>query len=65
MPVPFSSNGSFSYTPDANYNGPDYFTFRTNDGTANRPGPRVKITVKLEGVSAQTGRQVTIKDVRT
>lgn len=42
----FNSNGSFSYTPDADYNGPDYFTFRTNDGTANRPGARVKITVK-------------------
>ncbi len=30
--VVVSANGSFSYTPNANYNGPDSFTFRANDG---------------------------------
>ena len=31
----FNANGSYSYTPDANYAGADSFTFRTNDGSAN------------------------------
>ena len=26
-------DGSFAYTPDANYNGPDSFTYRASDGT--------------------------------
>jgi FtsP/CotA-like multicopper oxidase with cupredoxin domain len=28
----FNSNGSFEYTPFANYNGPDSFTYRVTDG---------------------------------
>ena len=28
-----NSNGSFTYTPAANYNGPDAFTYRVTDGT--------------------------------
>lgn len=31
----FNANGSYSYTPDANYAGSDSFTFRANDGSAN------------------------------
>ena len=27
------ADGSFDYTPAANYNGPDSFTYRANDGT--------------------------------
>ncbi|MGQ0622323.1 MAG: Ig-like domain-containing protein [Panacagrimonas sp.] len=38
-------NGSFSYTPDANYNGPDSFTYRANDGAANSNTVTVGITV--------------------
>ena len=30
-----NANGSWSYTPAANYNGADSFTFRANDGTLN------------------------------
>ena len=30
-----NANGSFTYTPAANYNGPDSFTYRLNDGTAD------------------------------
>ena len=30
-----NGDGSFTYTPDADYNGPDSFTYRVNDGTAN------------------------------
>ena len=28
-------NGGWSYTPAANYNGTDSFTFKANDGTAD------------------------------
>lgn len=31
----FNANGSYSYTPDANYAGSDSFTFRANDGSEN------------------------------
>jgi len=30
-----NADGSFSYTPASNYNGPDSFTYKANDGTAN------------------------------
>jgi gliding motility-associated-like protein len=47
------SNGTLSavagagvtYTPNANYNGPDSFTYRANDGTANSNTATVSITV--------------------
>ncbi len=38
-------NGSFTYTPAANYHGPDSFTYRANDGTANSNLATVTITV--------------------
>ncbi len=38
-------NGSFTYTPDANYNGGDSFSYRPNDGTANGPPTTVTLTV--------------------
>jgi VCBS repeat-containing protein len=38
-------NGSFTYTPTANYNGPDSFTYRANDGTATSNLATVTITV--------------------
>src|SRR5205085_998216 len=38
-------NGSFSYTPAANYNGPDSFTYKANDGTADSNIATVSITV--------------------
>ena len=40
-----NSNGSFTYSPAANYNGPDSFTYRANDGTANSNTATVSITV--------------------
>src|SRR6185295_7108733 len=30
-----NTNGSFSYVPAANYNGPDSFTYKANDGRAD------------------------------
>ena len=31
-----NSNGSFTYTPDANYNGPDSFTYKASDGSCRQ-----------------------------
>jgi RHS repeat-associated protein/uncharacterized repeat protein (TIGR01451 family) len=38
-------NGSFTYTPAANYEGPDSFTYRTSDGTTTSEPATVSITV--------------------
>ncbi len=40
-----NANGSFSYTPNANFNGVDSFTYRANDGTANSNVATVTLTV--------------------
>jgi VCBS repeat-containing protein len=40
-----NANGSWSYTPAANYNGPDSFTYRVFDGTAFSSPGTVTITV--------------------
>src|SRR5262249_23639752 len=43
--VVFNADGSFTYSPDANYNGPDSFTFKANDGTADSNTATVTVTV--------------------
>src|SRR5207247_1012362 len=40
-----NSDGSFTYTPDSNYNGSDSFTYVANDGTANSAPVAVSLTV--------------------
>ena len=40
-----NANGSFTYTPTANYNGPDSFTYHAKDGTLDSPVATVTITV--------------------
>ena len=40
-----NANGSFTYTPAANYNGPDSFTYKANDGTVDSNTATVSITV--------------------
>jgi len=41
-----NSDGSFSYTPNANFNGNDFFTYKVNDGTIDSRFPAsVRITV--------------------
>jgi VCBS repeat-containing protein len=40
-----NANGSFTYTPTANYNGPDTFTYRASDGTLDSNLATVTITV--------------------
>lgn len=38
-------NGSFTYTPAANYTGPDSFTYRANDGSSNSAPATVSIAI--------------------
>jgi VCBS repeat-containing protein len=40
-----NANGSFTYTPDADYNGTDTFTYRASDGTLQSDPATVTITV--------------------
>ncbi len=40
-----NADGSFTYTPNANFNGVDTFTYRANDGTVNSALATVTITV--------------------
>jgi hypothetical protein len=39
------ANGSFTYTPNANYFGADSFQFRANDGMANSPDGTITLTI--------------------
>ena len=43
--VVLNSDGSFAYTPSANFNGADSFTYRANDGVSNSNTATVTITV--------------------
>jgi hypothetical protein len=43
--VVVNSNGSFSYQPVANYNGPDSFTYKVNNGSIDSTPGTVSITV--------------------
>jgi len=40
-----NANGSFTYAPALNYNGPDSFSYKANDGTANSGVAVVNLTV--------------------
>lgn len=40
-----ANTGTFTYSPDLNYNGGDQFTFRVNDGLVNSANATVSITV--------------------
>jgi VCBS repeat-containing protein len=39
------ANGSFTYTPASNYNGPDSFTYKVNDGSADSGAVDVAIVI--------------------
>ncbi|HET6968678.1 MAG TPA: Ig-like domain-containing protein [Ornithinibacter sp.] len=43
--VTFGSNGAFTYTPAADFNGTDSFTYRASDGVSNSGTATVNITV--------------------
>ncbi|MGI9066294.1 MAG: tandem-95 repeat protein [Pyrinomonadaceae bacterium] len=40
-----NANGSFSYSPNLNYNGPDSFTYKANDGSADSNLATVSLTI--------------------
>jgi len=40
-----NADGSFTYTPNANYNGADSFTYKANDGSADSNAAVVALTV--------------------
>jgi VCBS repeat-containing protein len=43
--VTVNSSGTYTYTPIANFNGTDSFTFKANDGTSDSAAATVSITV--------------------
>ncbi|NLS97813.1 MAG: tandem-95 repeat protein [Planctomycetaceae bacterium] len=43
--VSLNADGSFLYTPAADYHGTDSFTYKANDGTADSPAATVTVTV--------------------
>lgn len=45
--VVLNANGSFTYTPTANYSGSDAFSYEANDGTLNSAPATVTITVNF------------------
>ncbi|PAY19121.1 hypothetical protein CKO51_12185, partial [Rhodopirellula sp. SM50] len=49
------SDGSFSYTPNANFNGVDSFTYQTNDGSLDSNVATVTITVNDDPVISTSG----------
>src|SRR3989449_2035508 len=40
-----NANGSFTYTPAADFNGPDSFTYKANDGQADSNVATVALTI--------------------
>jgi len=62
-----NSNGGFTYTPTANYHGPDGFTYRANDGLTNSGLATVSITVNSVNDAPIAGNQsvTTAEDTAT
>ncbi|SFE77550.1 VCBS repeat-containing protein [Paenibacillus catalpae] len=60
----FNQDGTFTYTPNPNYNGPDSFTFKANDGKLVSPEATVSITVTPvnDAPTANAGSNTTSED---
>lgn len=50
-----NADGSFTYTPFGNYSGPDNFTYKANDGSADSNVATVSINVTAVNDAAQIG----------
>ncbi|MEM7067356.1 MAG: choice-of-anchor C family protein [Pseudomonadota bacterium] len=57
--VTLNSNGSFTYTPNANFNGQDAFTYRVDDGKGGTDTATVNITVNAVNDDPVANRQNT------
>ncbi len=62
-----NTNGAFTYTPSANYSGPDSFTYRATDGILNSAVTTVSITVTAINdvpVAVNDSQYFTLEDTR-
>ena len=58
-----NSNGSFTYTPNANYNGTDSFTYKANDGAADGNVATVSLTISaVNDAPTATGDAYTLNE---
>jgi hypothetical protein len=57
-----NTDGSFSYTPNANFNGSDSFTYTANDGFALSPTHRTRTST---AVTASPTQPMTVLGIRT
>lgn len=60
-----AGSGSFTYTPNAAFEGNDSFTFRANDGTANSNVGTVSLSVEPFGPLALAGAWIDLPSVQT
>ncbi len=60
--VTLNSNGSFAYTPNTGYAGPDSFTYRANDGSANSNTATVSLNVRATAATAVVNTPPTARD---
>ena len=61
--VVINANGSFTYTPNANYSGPDAFSFKVNDGTINSADATVTVNVTgANDLPVATAQAITVTE---
>lgn len=55
-----NTDGSFTYTPSPNYNGPDSFTYKANDGQAH--SNVVMVTINVDSINDSPTTTVSLND---